>query len=66
MVTPQQYRAKANRYAALAKTATSHNEREELQKLQRSFSVMADNEQWLADNRDQTVHANVIDGRSDG
>jgi rubrerythrin len=56
MFTPEQYRDKANQYTELAKTAASRGERDEFQKLQRSFSVMADNEQWLADNHDQTVH----------
>jgi rubrerythrin len=56
MFTPEQYRAKADEYTALAKSAGSRDEREEFQTLQRSFTVMADNEQWLADNHDQTVH----------
>jgi rubrerythrin len=56
MFTPEQYRAKANQYTELAKSAGSNDERDEFQNLQRSFSVMADNEQWLADNHDQTVH----------
>ena len=56
MFSPEQYRAKADQYTELAKTAASGDERDEFQKLQRSFSVMADNEQWLADNHDQTVH----------
>jgi hypothetical protein len=56
MFTPEQYRAKADQYTELAKTAASGDERDEFQKLQRSFSVMAENEQWLADNHDQTVH----------
>jgi hypothetical protein len=57
MFTPEQYRAKAAQYTELAKTANSSGEREEFRNLQRSFSVMADNEQWLADHHDQTVQA---------
>lgn len=57
MFTPEQYRAKADQYTELAKAAGSSDERDEFQNLQRSFSVMADNEQWLADNHDQTMHA---------
>lgn len=57
MFTPEQYRAKADQYTELAKAAGSSDERNEFQNLQRSFSVMADNEQWLADNHDQTVQA---------
>jgi hypothetical protein len=57
MFTPEQYRAKAEEYTELAKAAGSSDERDEFQNRQRSFSVMADNEQWLADNHDQTMHA---------
>ncbi|MGV3635044.1 MAG: hypothetical protein ACO1NY_11910 [Pseudorhodoplanes sp.] len=57
MFTPEQYRTKADQYAELAKTARSHDERDEFHKLQRSFTVMADNEQWLAENHDHTLHA---------
>lgn len=42
MFTPEQYRAKADQYNELAKGAVSSDEREEFQKLQRSFSVTAD------------------------
>jgi rubrerythrin len=57
MFTPKQYRAKSDQYAELAKTAASSSEREEYQNMQRSFSIMSDNEQWLADNHEQTLHA---------
>lgn len=57
MFTPKQYRAKADQYTELAKTAGSSGKRVEFQNLQRSFSVMADNEQWLAENHDHMVHA---------
>lgn len=57
MFTPKQYRDKADAHTKLANAATNHSEREEHRKMQRSFSVMADNEQWLSDNHDQTVHA---------
>jgi hypothetical protein len=56
MFTPEQYRSKADEYTELAKSAATDDERHEFQKLQRSFAVMADNEQWLADNHNQTVH----------
>lgn len=62
MFTPKQYRAKATEYTELAKTANSPNEVREFQKLERSFTVLADNEQWLTDNHDQTVQAPVHDG----
>jgi hypothetical protein len=57
MFTPKQYRDKAHAHTELANAATSSSEREEHRKMQRSFSVMADNEQWLAENHEQTVHA---------
>jgi hypothetical protein len=56
MFTPEQFRTKAAEYFRLAKTANSPNEAREYQKLERSFSVLADNEQWLIDNQDKTVH----------
>jgi hypothetical protein len=56
MFTPKQFRAKAAEYSRLVKTANSPNEVREYQKLERSFSVLADNEQWLMDNQDKTVH----------
>lgn len=62
MFTSKQYRVKAAEYAELANTANSPNELREYQKLGRSFNVLADNEQWLADNHDKTVHATVHAG----
>jgi len=62
MVTPERYRAKAAEYAELAKTANGPEEAREFQKREASFTVLADNEQWLADHHDQTVHAGAEDG----
>jgi len=62
MSTPEQYRAKAAEYRELAKAASGPNEARELQQHERSFTVLADNEQWLADHRDQTVHSGNEDG----
>jgi hypothetical protein len=56
MFTPKQFRTKAAEYSRLVKTANSANEVREYQKLERSLSVLADNEQWLMDNQDKTVH----------
>jgi hypothetical protein len=56
MFTPEQFRTKAAECSRLVKTANSPNEAREYQKLERSFSVLADNEQWLTDNQDKTVH----------
>ena len=57
MLAPELYRAKAAEYAELAKTANSPDDAREFQPREHSFTVLADNEQWLADHRDQTVHA---------
>jgi hypothetical protein len=56
MFTLEQFRTKAAEYSRLLKTANSPNEVREYQNLERSFSVLADNEQWLLDNQDRTVH----------
>ena len=52
MFTPEQYREKAAEYSELAKQANAPNEVREFQKLEQSFTMLADNEQWLADNHD--------------
>jgi hypothetical protein len=57
MFKAEQYRAKAAEYAELFKTASGPNEPREFQKLEQSFTTLADNEQWLADNYAKTVHA---------
>jgi hypothetical protein len=59
MFTSEQYRAKAAEYAEWAKTARSSNEAREFQDLERSFTTLADNEQWLAENHHNTIHANA-------
>jgi hypothetical protein len=55
MVTPGRYRAKAAEYAELAKTANGPEQAREFQRREASFTVLADNEQWLADHHGQTV-----------
>jgi hypothetical protein len=52
------YRAKAVEYGELAKTANSPEAAREFKRREGSFTVLADNEQWLADHREQTVHTN--------
>jgi hypothetical protein len=61
MFTPEQFRTKAAEYSRLVKTANSQNEVREYQELERSFAVLADNEQWLRDNHDKTVHPTEIE-----
>jgi hypothetical protein len=60
MCTVKQYRAKAAEYKERADTATTSNEKRELQNLERSFRTLADNEQWLSDNHEKTVHAPAV------
>ena len=65
MFTPQQYRAKAAEYTNLAKAAHKPAEVREFEALGLSFTTLADNEQWLADNHDHTVHAGQSEGAVD-
>ena len=62
MFTPQQYRAKAVEYTDLAKGTQKPAEVLEFEALGRSFTTLADNEQWLADNYDHTVYAGQSEG----
>jgi hypothetical protein len=57
MSTAKQYRAKAAEYAARIAHTDVPGEIREFRDLQRSFSALADNEEWLADNYEKTVHA---------
>jgi hypothetical protein len=59
MFTPEQYRAKAKEYAEWAKATISPKEAHEFRMLEQTFTTLADNEQWLADNHDKTVHADT-------
>jgi hypothetical protein len=55
MFTSEQYRAKATEYAKLVKIAISPNDACEFQRLERSFTELADNAQWISDNHEKTV-----------
>jgi hypothetical protein len=57
MFTPKQFRSKAEEYGDLVKGSANSDQRQKFQKLEHSFNVLADNEQWLADNHQNTVHA---------
>lgn len=57
MFTAEQYRAKAVEYSDLLRIANSPDEVREYHRLKRSFTELADNEQWLTDNRGKTAHA---------
>ena len=56
MFTSEQYRAKASEYAKLVGIANGPNEMLEFQRLERSFTELADNAQWAIDNYDNTLH----------
>jgi hypothetical protein len=56
MFTGEQYRAKAIEYSNLAGIASSPNEVSEFQRLERSFTELADNAQWVTENHDKVVH----------
>jgi hypothetical protein len=55
MFTAQQYRAKADEYGALLKTARSPAEAAEYRNLQQSYASLADNLDWLTVNAGKTV-----------
>ena len=57
MFTPEQFRAKAAQYAELVKNSTLANETHEFKALEQRFTALANNEQWLADNYDKTLHS---------
>jgi hypothetical protein len=62
MFTPEQYRAKAAEYAEMIAAEGAPEKLKELQQLHKSFTDLANNEQWLADNYHSTVHAFSNDG----
>jgi len=53
----EQYRAKAAEYTEVAETATSPDRAQEFRKREQDVTRLADNEQWLTDNYDKTLHA---------
>jgi hypothetical protein len=61
MFATKQYRAKAVEYGKLVKTSVDPNQRRDFQKIEQSFTMLADNEQWLANNYQNTLHASEQD-----
>jgi hypothetical protein len=57
MFTADQFRAKAAEYAKLLKNTAIPSEIRELQRSKHSFDVLAQNEDWLADNFDKLLRA---------
>ena len=56
MFTPMQYRAKAAEAAESLKHTENPRDISKLQQSKRTFSALADNEDWLKDNYDRMVH----------
>jgi hypothetical protein len=57
MVTEHKYRAKSNELGELSKESTDPSRSRKFQDSSDSFSSLADNEEWLADNFDKTLQA---------
>ena len=57
MFSTEQYRVKAGEYAELSGMANGANELREFQRLERSFTELADNAQWVTDNRNKIVQS---------
>jgi len=55
MFTTKQYRAKSSEYGELIKASTDPSQIRKYQDSKDSFSSLADNEEWLADNFDKMV-----------
>ena len=56
MFTPRQYRERADEYSELIKGTNKPHEIREYQRLKHSFTELADNGDWMANNLNQTVH----------
>ena len=65
MSTSQQSRTRAAEFGELIKTADHPDAIRELRRQERSFSELADNEDWLANNPDKTVHRTDKDDSED-
>lgn len=61
MFNPQLYRDKAAEYSERGKAASGPNETHEFEQLEKSFTTLADNEQWLSDNHQKTVRTSGAD-----
>jgi hypothetical protein len=57
----KQFRAKAAEYRQQIGQATEPSAIREFEELERSFTELADNAAWLADNSDKTLHAGEND-----
>jgi hypothetical protein len=57
----KQYRDRANEYRELRKTAPGAKEARELSDLEKSFTTLADNEEWLSENHKSTVQSSAVE-----
>jgi hypothetical protein len=57
MFTVEQYRAKATEYRELQSVANDPNAVREFRRLERSFTELADNAQWMIDNHAKILRA---------
>ena len=55
MTTPSQYRAHADKYSELIKGRDRSDEIREFKRLEHSFTELAENEDWMANNLNKTV-----------
>jgi hypothetical protein len=65
MFNPKPYRDRAANYAERSKAASTSDETHDLEQKVKSFTVLADNEQWLSDNHQKTIqapHVDTLDG----
>jgi hypothetical protein len=65
MFTAEQYRVKAIEYSNLVGIANSPNEVSEFRRLERSFTELADNAQWVTDNHNKIVPSARVPGSSE-
>jgi len=59
MFSSKRYRDKAAEYAERGKNAQEPTETGEFARLEKSFTTLADNEQWLSDNHQKTVRTSA-------
>ena len=65
MLTSQQSRTRAAEFGELIKTADHPDAIRELRRQERTFTELADNEDWVANNLDKTVHPTDEDDSDD-
>jgi hypothetical protein len=64
MFFSQKYRAASEEYAALARLADSASDVANFRMLERSTLILAENEEWLCENHERTLHSSEGGGLS--